>query len=292
MNTRVINLLGRSLSTLCLAAAIMGTPAGAAFAQTPAPQAPAPAAGAAAEDDDAQLRAAEPDFRLVNLPTTARLPRHGMSFSLTHRFNGNLRDGTFGDQLGSLFGMDSGASIGLEFRYAPVRRVQAIFFRTNIDRAIQFTGKFDAVRQEKGMPIGISAIVAVEGGNNFRRDRLPSLGVVVSHTISDRVAVYAMPMWVHDTGRLAGLDQDTTFIGLGGRVRAFGRVYLVAEVSPRTGGYRPGDAEYAFGIEKRVGGHVFQLNFTNGPKTTFGQLAQGGFPNQLQLGFNLGRKFY
>jgi hypothetical protein len=283
-----MNLRARSLRTIFLLSALLAMVSRTAFAQSPAAQAPPPAG----EDDDAQLRVAEPDFRLVNLPTTARLPRHGASFSLTHRFNGNLRNGSFGDQLGGLFGMDSGASIGLEVRYAPARRVQAIVFRTNIDRVIQFTGKFDAVRQAPGVPVSVSAIVSVEGSNNFRRNRLPGLGAVISHTIADRVAIYATPMWVHNTGLEAGLDEDTTFIGIGGRIRVSGRVYVVAEVSPRTSGYRPGDAEYAFGLEKRVGGHTFQLNFTNGPSTTFGQVARGGFPNALHLGFNLGRKFY
>ena len=52
------------------------------------------------------------------------------------------------------------------------------------------------------------------------------------------------------------------------------------------------DPQFAFAIEKRVGGHVFALTFTNNPGTTFGQIAQGGNPNTLNLGFNLTRKFF
>jgi len=44
--------------------------------------------------------------------------------------------------------------------------------------------------------------------------------------------------------------------------------------------------------KKRVGGHLFQLNFNNGQGTTFGQLARGGFADSLYLGFNLARKFF
>ena len=47
-----------------------------------------------------------------------------------------------------------------------------------------------------------------------------------------------------------------------------------------------------FGIEKRVGGHAFQLNFSNSQLTTFAQTAQGGLPDSLFLGFNLTRKFF
>jgi hypothetical protein len=75
-------------------------------------------------------------------------------------------------------------------------------------------------------------------------------------------------------------------------VRVSATVYLVAEVAPRASGYRPGEAAYGFAIEKRAGGHLFQLNVNNGQGTTLGQLARGGFPDSLFLGFNLARKFF
>jgi hypothetical protein len=37
---------------------------------------------------------------------------------------------------------------------------------------------------------------------------------------------------------------------------------------------------------------MFQLNFTNGPASTFGQIARGGVPHNLTMGFNLSRKFF
>ena len=37
---------------------------------------------------------------------------------------------------------------------------------------------------------------------------------------------------------------------------------------------------------------MFQLNLGNSQISTFGQLARGGFPQSLFLGFNLARKFY
>jgi Membrane bound beta barrel domain (DUF5777) len=64
-------------------------------------------------------------------------------------------------------------------------------------------------------------------------------------------------------------------------------------VSPRLAGYVEGQAEYGFGLSMRVGGHVFDLTFTNTNQgTTFAQLATGGFPDSLYLGFNLSRKFF
>ncbi len=49
----------------------------------------------------------------------------------------------------------------------------------------------------------------------------------------------------------------------------------------------------SFGIEQRAGGHVFQLNFSNGFGTTLAQVARGGTAcDDWYLGFNLSRKFY
>src|SRR5947207_11308764 len=98
------------------------------FVAAPHAHAQAPAA----DDDDAALQPAEPDFRVINLPTTLRLPAHKSNFELTHRFNGNLRRGDLGDQLGNLFGIDDGAVIGFEYRYAPIRRLELVAFRTSL----------------------------------------------------------------------------------------------------------------------------------------------------------------
>ena len=242
-------------------------------------------------DTEDRPHPSEPDFKVISLPTTLQMPALKLTFAMTHRFNGNLRNGSFGDQLEGLFGLDSGASIGLELRFAPIRRVQVAVFRTNIDRVIQFTGKFDLFRQRGGMPVAVSPVLSIEGALNFRERYTPAIGATVSRMLHERVAVYAVPMWAHDTVHV-GAERDTTFIGLGGRLQIRPRTFIVVEATPRLGGYTPGETMFGFAIEKRVGGHVFQLNFCNSQATTLGGVARGGLPKALFLGFNLTRKFY
>jgi hypothetical protein len=247
---------------------------------------------AAAQNDDADPVLAEPDFRVVNLPSTLRLPRHGSNFQLTHRFNGNLRGGSFAGNAGNLFGLDQGAAVGLEYRFGIVRHVQAAVYRTAIDKTFQFYGKYDAVRQNHRIPVSLSALVSEEGADNFRERYSPAVAAVASRMVADRFAVYATPVLVHNTAALLNVDRNTVFVGMGGRVRVGSTVYVVAEMAPRVSGYRPGKAAYGFAIEKRAGGHMFQINFNNGQGTTFGQIARGGVPEALYLGFNLARKFF
>ncbi len=246
----------------------------------------------AADDDDAAPVPAEPDFRVLNLPSTLRLPLHGSNFQLTHRFNGNLRQGSLSGNASNLLGLDQGAVVGFEYRFGIARHLQAAVYRTAIDKTFQFYGKYDAVRQSHSIPVSLSALVSVEGADNFQEQYSPALGLVVSRMVADRLAVYATPVWVHNTAAILNIDRDTFFVGIGGRVRVSSTVYVVGEVAPRAGGYRPDKAAYGFGVEKLAGGHLFQLNFNNGQGTTLGQLARGGLSDSLYLGFNLARKFF
>jgi hypothetical protein len=264
-----------------------------ALAQSPSqPSNSTPAGQAAATDDDAALVLAEPDFRVLNLPSTLRLPVYKGNFQLTHRFNGNLRRGSFSDNASNLFGLDQGAVVGFEYRFGIARHLQAAVYRTAIDKTFQFYGKYDPVRQSETAPVSLSALVSIEGSDNFQEDYSPALGLVASRSVADRLAMYVTPIWVHNTAAILDIDRDTFFVGIGGRLRLSSTVYVVGEVAPRTAGYDPNDAAYGFGIEKRAGGHLFQLNFGNGQGTTFGQVARGGFPDTLFMGFNLARKFF
>ena len=263
------------------------------------------------DDDDAVLNPAEPDFVVVNLPTAMRLPSFKSNFRLTHRFAGNLKRGTFGQQAGNLFGVDQGAIIGFEYRFAVVEHVQAAFYRSSFDKTIQLHGKYDALRQRGSMPVSVSGLGPIEGTDNFHEKYAPSVGVVLSRTFATRVAAYLTPVWVDNTaasldaiahehggdepgtgGELPHVRRSTTFVGLGGRVRVGRSTYLAAEIVPRAAGYAPDEPAYGISIETRVGRHMFSLTFTNSFGTTFAQVARGGAADTLYLGFNLGRKFY
>ena len=260
--------------------------------------APVAARAQSAQQDDAEaLKLAEPDFTHVALPTSLRLPKYGSAFRVTHRFLRPFGSGDFGDLVGDLFGIDTGAQIGLEYRFGIIKNGQIGFHRTS-DKTIQFLGQYDIVRQGTRLPFEVSAIATIEGTNNFKdRDSYsPSLGVIVSRTVANAAAFYVEPIWVNNTNTLPRqvVDHNDTFmIGLGARVRVSATVYVVAEVSPRVSGYKPGGNQGSIAIEKRAGGHTFQLNFSNNFGTTMGQLARGGSgANDWYMGFNISRKFF
>lgn len=277
----------RTLARLAILSALVAT-------VMPA-RAQAQASGAQAlseQDDDAVLDPAEPEFRIVNLPTTARLPKWKSNFSLTHRFAGNLRQNSFGTNLDNLFGVDEGATVGLEYRIGVARHLEAVAYRVSFNRTIQLSAKYDAVHQNARRPLSVSVVASEEGIDNFQEQFAPALGAVLSHEFGSHAAVYVVPTWVHNSAGATGTVLNTTYVGLGTRLRVRPTVYVTAEVSPRTSGYSPGTQAFAFAIEKRAGGHMFQLNLANIAGSTAAQLARGGAPHSLALGFNLSRKFF
>lgn len=277
----------------------------AAFAQSGVSDPPADAAVSAA-------RPVETDQSLISLPTTLPLHAHKGYFRLTHRFARDLGRGSVGSLAEDFFSLDSGAVMGLEYRYGLTSTVQAGVHRSTLGKTLQAFARWDPVRQSDRVPIGISPILSIEGQNNLRQDPQPGASIVVSHRHGTRLVVYAMPTYVHDahTETLRLLHEghshdlgdvedpsesstavDTFFIGLGARLRLLETVSLAVEASPRLAGYVPDTAAWGAAIEKMTRGHVLQLDFGNSFGTTPGMVARGGTRHEVFMGFNLSRKF-
>jgi hypothetical protein len=264
-------------------------------------------------EDDGALKPAEPDFTLVSLPTSLRLPALGSAFRVTHRFVRPLNCEFCADSLlEDLLGIDSGALIGLEFRLGVVPGGQIALHRAREGKTIDLYGQYGLLRQSADLPLDLSVRVGVEGTNNFRDEYSPTVTLVASRLFGEVGGVYLEPIWVgnsnvaadvvheeHDHGSgtpehpHADEDDQTFLLGVGGRVRIRPTVYVVGEFSPRLAGFKPGAHHGSIGIEKRAGGHLFQVNFSTSFATTPGALARGGIgETNWYMGFNISRKFY
>jgi hypothetical protein len=276
------------------AAALTLGGAQAAGAQPQDPPAAAPAEQSPPAPSERAVDPSQPDFSLIALPTNLRMPKFASAFRVTHRFTRSLGQGNFGDLLSDAFGVDGGAQVGLEFRFGVWSGTQAGIHRTS-DRTIQLFLQHQLLRQKEGMPVTIDALGAIDGTDNFRDSYSPSIGAVISRTFGRHGAAYVTPIWINNTNDLPSdaVDHNNTFaIGLGGRLRVRPTLYLLAEGMPRFG-YTPNKAHLAFAIEKRAGGHSFQINVSNGYGTTLPQVARGGIDYDTWfLGFNISRKFF
>jgi hypothetical protein len=266
------------------------------FAQTPtAPAAssdPTAAPQAERSDPDIRVDPLQPDFTLAALPTTLRMPLHKFAFRVTHRFTRPLGEGDFGDLLSDAFGIDGGAQVGLELRLGLFPGTQIGVNRTS-DRTIEIFGQHNFLKERDGKPIGLDVRATLEGENNLRDHHQSALGILVSRNIQKFVALYAEPMVVINSSSFSFGDSSTGMIGLGARVRVRPSLYLTGEITPRFAGYDPGVSQVSFGVEGRAGGHLFQINFSNGFATTLGQISRGAADyDHWFLGFNISRKFF
>lgn len=277
------------LQTCLLCAAIAVSP----FLTMPA-AAQTPARPADRPNLDVRVDPLQPDFTLAALPTTLRMPVGKWAFRVTHRFTRSLGQGDFGDLASDFFGFDGGAQIGLELRYGLARGTQIGIHRTS-ERSIQIFGQHNFMAERDGKPVGLDVVATLEGRDNLHTHYQSAFGLIVSRNAGRRAALYAEPIWVANSSPFAdqGSDNSTVMLGLGARVRVRPATYLMAEMTPRLAGFDPGVGQMSFGLETRAGGHLFQINVSNGIGTTLGQVARGGFSNDAwYIGFNMSRKFF
>jgi hypothetical protein len=289
-----MTLRGRVLYSLCIIAAVASPVAAQPPADPPAAANTAAEAATVQDDDpDRDPNASQPDFYVATLNTNLRLPRKAWNFRLTHRFTTPLGQGDFGDLAGRLFGLDGGALIGLDLKYGLFPGFDIGVYRTSGDRTIQFQGRYNVLR-DSTRPIGLSVVANVDGTDNFTDEYSPGLALVFSRELGDRGAIYFQPSYIGNTNLINDVGDDYTVLaGLGVRLRFGRQSYLFVEGSPRVAGFSPGVDLVSFGFEQRYGGHVFQLNFSNGFGTTLAQVARGGTgSDNWYLGFNLARKFF
>ena len=252
----------------------------------------APAAFAQAQNDDAVLKPAEPDYTLINLPTSLGLPVLKDAIRITHRFVRPLKcDACSSSLVGSAFGIDDGALIGLEWRMGIIPNGQVVAYRARTDKAVQFMGEYGLTHQGNEMPLELTALAAIQGTQNFTGIYSPSFGLAMTHMFGDQAAIHADPIWVHKSDLAS---DDTLMVGVGARVQIARTLYLTGEITPRLSGNKPGVNLLAFAIEKRLGGHMFQLNFSNNASATTLQQIAGGAPDNKNwyMGFNISRKFF
>lgn len=262
-----------------------------------ASQAPSPTQAQAKNDPDADLLTVitEPDFTLGALPTTLRLPRHKMAFRITHRFTYKINGQSVGQFFENGLGFDSSATTGFELRWGIVQGTQFMVHRTN-SRSIQFMAQHQLQAQRANGRYSADILMAVEGQNDFREEHSFVVGGVGSHQFGEQGAVYVHPFGIFNaTPEIPTSDRNTLVLGIGARFLVFRSrsTYAVAEFAPRLAGYDAGASHILIGLERRLGGHSFQLNLSNSFGTTLTQIGHGGpLPRHWHLGFNLTRKFY
>jgi cytochrome c oxidase subunit II len=275
---------------------------------------------------DTQTYAAEPyDYRLVNVPTPKRVRRHSLNLNFSHRFSEPLSDEGAED----FFGLDGFSVSSLGVSYGITNSLYVSFDRSPIcDRlayckTIELGVGYHLLDEAGRSPIALSAYASAEGADNFTENFTFNIQARLARSVTKYVNLFFSPaahINSNSNGRFNArapaaaraleLGQHTGSFGFGANASIRPSVSLLVEYTPRIG-FKLGqiepvdqtgtvfrnheEAEFGFGVEKRLGRHAFALTFSNTQTTTTSRYNSSNLalkPSKFIIGFNLYRRLF
>src|SRR5512142_1365224 len=215
---------------------------------------------------------------LLTLPSS-HIPDAGTwEVRFSHRFNQNVDKNV----VHSLFGLDSGANVGLGLSYVPVRDLQLSLVRNSALETYEGAVKYEVFQQARALPF----TVALRGGIDYRNaqslDDRSSLfaQAIVSRQFGSHFDLYAAPGYVTNAGRATnGTSSQALFrhafnVPVGAVFELGKGLGIAAEVIPQNRDLPDSiqaDLGWSLGIKHAIGGHYFEVFLTNSNGMTVDQ---------------------
>ncbi len=229
--------------------------------------------------------------RLIDLPTPYTVGRRELELLFTHRFQESVGDGSAHD----LWGLDSGADVGIGLGYGVTRSLDLSVYRSSFEEDYELAAKFLALEQAQRVPVSL----AVRAGADLLErpgvadPHRPFAQLVVSRRLAAGINLLAAPSWVRDTPRL----RNAWNVPLGLTLPFLGGSLVDLEYVPRNRDLKESVAGWHAALSKAVGQHLFSVVLGNSRATTVDQYLGGdsaaGFRSRdVRLGFNLVRTFH
>jgi mono/diheme cytochrome c family protein len=258
-------------------------------ADQPEPAAPAQAGANSSFDTPAFF-----GTHLINLPTTTTPSRGDVLFRVSHRFSDPVDSG-----FDNLLGLDGYANILLSLGYGITDNLTVTLGRARTYKEYELSA--DWLVAEQGKTAGLPFSATLHGGASLVTDGSPDesklyAAVSLSRQFSRRLSVLVVPAFVTNASHFA-VDPESTFsLGIGARYMILNDFSIIAEWVPALSGYKEIEGSgWGVGIEKRIGGHVFQVFVNNALGLTPAQYLPGGDLRlgdlDFRIGFNIFRTF-
>jgi hypothetical protein len=268
-----------------------------------------PAPCALAQGETPALRPLPVGDILLSLPSNQIAPHGQWEMKFTHRFNQSLSEGSFSDQLHSLFGLDTNADVVFGASYAMRPNLQVSLMRSNVNDTLEGAAKYVVLRQTEGAPLTLTG----RGGVDIRTEKdmedRTSLFVqaIVSRQFGRKAELFAMPTFATNAGRTVTGDESVALFQHAFNVPV-GLVWMlrpgfaaVVEVIPPNSDLPDemdgSDLGWAVGVKRNIGGHWFEILLTNSQTTLVDQYVTTTFQGSpldagsVHLGFNIERRF-
>ncbi|MBV8200658.1 MAG: hypothetical protein JOZ15_08540 [Acidobacteria bacterium] len=268
----------------------------------PPPDATPPPAGGAQAGDEAYLAApvqpaaAEPvGSRLIDLATPSTIGRRRLELLVTHRFNQPVNQGSSAH---NLWGLDSGADVGIGFTYGLLRKLDLSVYRSQFQEDFELAAKLQVLEASPHLPLSAAVRAGADllGRQGVQDPHRPFVQLLLGGHLAAGWNVFASPSWVRATPLL----RDAWNVPVGLTAPLPGKWLLDGEVIAANHALHgmPGASRLAWhaAFAKQVGWHVFQIVLGNSRATTVDQIVGGDFAGgfttrDVRLGFNLIRYF-
>ncbi len=238
--------------------------------------------------------------RLVNLPTDQSIGKSKVLFRISHRYFPAVEEG-----YDAFYGLDGPAVILLSLGYGISDKFSLSLSRSNRFKEWDLTLKWLFLQQGEMNALPFSAALGVGGAfvtesvpgeKTFRTENLKFIAQLsLAHQFSDSFSILLVPSYSSNTNHWEEASEGTFAVGIGARYMFLNDLSLVGEWIPVLAGYKADRFGWGLGIEKKIGGHVFQVFITNSIGMTSSQYLPGGNLNLLdgefRLGFNIFRWF-
>jgi hypothetical protein len=238
--------------------------------------------------------------QVINLPTAQMIDKGHFLFRISHRYYQAVNSG-----YDAFFGLDGSANTLIGFGYGISNNLGLTLARTNQLQEIELGVHWLILEQGQNPSLPFS--VALHAGTSLITQSQPDKSLFdsknfklnfqlsLTHQLSNKVSLLVAPAFSTNTSPINGESRGTFSLGLGGRFMFLEDLSLIGEWIPVVSGYKEKSSGWGLGIEKKIGGHVFQLFVLNVVGLTSDQYVPGGDlrlkDGDFRIGFNIFRTF-
>ncbi|HWM93090.1 MAG TPA: DUF5777 family beta-barrel protein [Thermoanaerobaculia bacterium] len=228
--------------------------------------------------------------QLINVPTPYPVRARTLEVVFIHRFHLPINDGSSAD----LWGLDSGADIGLGLAWGITSHLDVSLLRSSFQEDFELAGKFLFLEQAPRIPLTLAVRAGVD---RLERDGIedptrPFAQLLLARRFGRGFNLLLSPSWVRDTPRL----RDAFNVPVGLTLMLPRETLLELEVVPENRDLDESETAWHVALSKDLGGHIFEVILGNSRAVTVNQYLGGdsaaGFEaGDVRLGFNLIRDF-
>lgn len=207
-----------------------------------------------------------------------------------HRFNQAVIDAG-GD---NLFGLDSGANIGLGVSLSPVKNLGIEIYRASVLGDYEFSAKWTALRPTKKLPLAIGLRAGANWMTKAEFDKTSGFfaQALIAATLGERFTIGVAPSYVSNTP----LFTDVWNVPVMLQVKIARSWYATGEYVFRNEDLKDSKGQWSFAVEKAVYMHRFSVWIGNSGALTVDQAMGGDYGGgvrdaNIRLGFNIIRQF-